>query len=135
MTRYAELGALVQKWRSLGNANTYTEFHSGQASSWLRCADELEAALAILENSKVVNSELYGLAIPLADHRAARVFFEICPIVYENGKWWYDVDRLSKDSLIRLNFMPALRYLELREASGEPMPYKVVRDGDKVRFE
>jgi len=73
---------------------------------------KLEADLALPEDSKTVNAELYGLAMEFADE-----------MVVVKSNWPRRPDSR------------ALRYLELREASGEPMPYKVVRDGDKVRFD
>ena len=79
--------------------------------------DELcdaRAALALPEGSKVVNAELYGLAIKFAD-----------PAVRLAAVWPGTIR--TKPEL--------LRYFELREQSGDPLPYKVVRDGDKVRFE
>ena len=113
MTRYEALKALVQKWR---NDECGLQDEWGRAK--IECAEQLEAALALPEDSKVVNAELYGLAVELADW-TAKHRLELAGL----NQPLYRIERNS------------LRYLELREASGEPMPYKVVRDGDKVRFE
>lgn len=75
--------------------------------------------------------ELYELAIALADS-AARSDIE-CMALQVDG-WYEPVAAYNNDEEIA-GVATALRYISLREASGETMPYKVVRDGDKVRFE
>ena len=95
---------------------------------------KLEADLALPEDSKTVNAELYDLAIALADSAARSDIECLCDV--PNGKESYRWRLLSSvDDDDASTIAGALRYLSLREASGEPMPYKVVRDGDKVRFE
>ena len=116
MTRYEVLKSLVKKWRD----TTQSDFLTGDYRYGIgTAANELEAALALPEDSKTVNAELYELAIALADFRANQFA------------------KVSSDQIMResKSCKDALRYLSLREASGEPMPYKVIRDGDKVRFD
>lgn len=83
-----------------------------------------------LANSKAVNAELYGLAVGLADS-AARSDIE-CMCEARQIGWRRLIPEREEyaDEVTR-----AIRYLELRESSGDPMPYRVVRDSDKVRFE
>ena len=124
MTRYEALKALVQKWRDeiqpLEMSEVGSALQGGKQIQRNECADELEAALALPEDSKTVNAELYGLAVELADK-----LLRIVPYDGLHGSLVFTKDDV-KD---------AFRYLSLREASGDPLPYKVVREGDKVRFE
>ena len=120
MTRYAELKALAQKWRNLAKqiykpqkVDTYDE-----ARRLDDCADELEAALALPEDSKTVNAEDDGWPKLGKPARVGNTTF---------------APRVSSRLVVECA-QRAYEY-KLREASGEPMPYKVVRDGDKVRFE
>lgn len=78
---------------------------------------------------KMVDTELYDLAIALADQKAKEElpFWLRC----DDGFYLVDEYTIKHNDFIKA----AHRYLELREASGEPMPYKIVRDGNKVRFE
>lgn len=80
---------------------------------------------------KLIDSELYDLAVALADS-AARSDIE-CICVRDVPIAGYKLSAVgSEDSA---DLARAVRYLELREASGDPLPYKIIRDGDKVRFE
>jgi len=86
------------------------------------------------EDSKTVNAELYRLAIELCDRYMRSEIESLCVNTGSTGfklearKPWY------QDEVIE-----AVRYISLREASaqagGEPMPYKIIREGDRVRFE
>lgn len=93
---------------------------------------KLEAALALPEDSKTVNAELYGLAVELADS-AARSDIECLCVRTGADRGAFRL--VADDDEYAAEVARAVRYLAMREASGEPMPYKVVRDGDKVRFE
>lgn len=118
MTRYAEIEKALQNM--MGMFDTPTMRLQIKFSSWMEeaCASG-RAALALPEDGKTVNAELYGLAVKLADEQARE---EITQHFECDSGHYYECPK-------------ALRYLSLREASGEPMPYRVVRDGDKVRFE
>ncbi len=126
MTRYEVLKSLVKKWRD----TTQSDFLTGDYRYGIgTAANELEAALALPEDSKTVNAELYGLAIELCDRYMRSEIESLCVNTGSTGfklearKPWYQ-DEVNE----------AVRYISLREASGDPMPYKVIRDGDKVRF-
>ena len=81
---------------------------------------------------KLIDSELYDLAIALADS-AARSDIECMCVRTGADRASYRLQAGRDDEAD--DVARAVRYLELREASGEPMPYKIIRDGDKVRFE
>lgn len=116
MTRYE---AIEKALRACAEEMALAANNGFMDDDYHEATNSAQAALALPEDSKTVNAELYGLAVELADFRAKQ-FAEVSsdPIMRES--------KYCKD---------ALRYLSLREASGEPMPYKVVRDGDRVRFE
>ena len=88
-----------------------------------------QAALALPEDSKTVNAELYDLAISLMDLVARN---RIVGLAARDGLSFLPYSHYEEHTQAVLD---AQKYLSLREASGDPMPYKVVRDGDKVRFE
>lgn len=79
---------------------------------------------------KLIDTELYGLAIALADSAARSDIETMCVMTWPKGNKIEAVCDEDAADVAR-----AHRYLELREQSGEPLPYKVIRDGDKVRFE
>lgn len=80
---------------------------------------------------KIIDTELYDLAIALADS-AARSDIECLCVRTGADRRTYTTDAVRNAD--KPEVAMAARYLSLREASGEPMPYKVIRDGDKVRF-
>lgn len=80
---------------------------------------------------KMIDSELYDLAVALADSAARSDIECICVRDWLTGGH----ELGSVDIRYSADLASALRYLELREASGDPLPYKIIRDGDKVRFE
>lgn len=130
MTRYAEIEKALTRIRlKFTSSNSIpVERAVVLASEW----NELEAALALPEDSKTVNAELYGLAVELAD-TYARDGVELCCDVSPDGQSY--LRNSYPSGYYGKRAEQALRYLSLREASGEPMPYRVVLDGDKVRFE
>lgn len=81
---------------------------------------------------KLIDTELYDLAIALADS-AARSDIECLCVRTGADRMAYRLQ--AEDDAHMQDVAHAARYLELREISGEPMPYKVIRDGYKVRFE
>lgn len=82
---------------------------------------------------KLIDSELYDLAIALADSAARSDIECLCDFGEEAVGVWYFLTGHGPE--FGKDISRAARYLELREQSGDPLPYKVVRDGDKVRFE
>ena len=106
-----------------------------QAIDWRGFSNEelnnARAAIALPEDGKTVNAELYGLAVKLSDMAAFSVITAHCPYWGLDGT--YGAHATYPEAV--KSVQEALRYLELRAASGDPMPYKDVRDGDKVRFE
>lgn len=135
MTRYAELKALVQKWRDSAAEHNARKgvIVSVASNTLLHAARELEAAIALPEDGKVVNAELYGLAVELADSAARSDIECLCDFGEEAVGVWYFLTGHGPE--FAKDITRAARYLSLREQYGEPMPYKVVREGDRVRFE
>jgi len=116
MTRYEAIEKALEAclWEMktvAGTLRMYQEYHG--------CIDQAKDALALPEDSKTMNSGLYNAMRDMADAYAFRVIQDIWPV----------------GAALNASKISASNYLELREASGEPMPYKVVREGDKVRFE
>lgn len=114
MTRYEAIEKALRQWAELEDCGCVTAECEGT------CLPALSrAALALPEESKTVNSGLYNAMRDMADAYAFRVIQDIWPV----------------GAALNASKISASNYLELREASGDPMPYKVVRDGDKVRFD
>lgn len=127
MTRYAEIEKVLRQWAELEDCGCVTAECEGT------CLPALSrAAIALPEDGKVVNAELYGLAVKFADLYAKN---EIRTLGTWSGENWRLVKPFFDCKEFNDRLKIAFNYLELREASGEPMPYKVVRDGDKVRFD
>lgn len=127
MTRYEEIEKAL-KWVA-GQENLFFA-ECSQAEEIIARA---RAALALPEDSKTVNAELYGLAVELADSAARSDIECLCDFNEEAVCTWYFLNGSGQEYAEDIS--RAARYISLREASGEPMPYKVVREGDRVRFE
>ena len=120
MTRYEAIEKALQKLIADYESEIHDNYDGTSFLSY-RMAEVHDAkdALALPEDSKTVNSGLYNAMRDMADAYAFRVIQDIWPV----------------GAALNASKISASNYLSLREASGEPMPYKVLRDGDKVRFE